>query len=75
MFRLVPHLVPICQISGPGSWTINSNTKAFHHSDRFHIVSDNKIFLYRKQSDMYSAKWECGVSMQTWMIECPFASK
>ena len=37
---------------------INSLTLHFHHSDRFQNV---RIFLYRKQLEKYSAKWDWGL--------------
>ena len=40
---------------------INSLTLHFHHSDWFQIVRDYLIFLYRKQSGKYSAKWDRGL--------------
>ena len=42
---------------------INSFTLHFHHSDWFQIVRDCRIFLYHKQSDKYSAKWDRGFSI------------
>ena len=48
---------------------IKSHTLHFHHSDWFPIVRDCLLYLYREQSEKYSAKWDRGFidDLELWL--------